>query len=169
MGENDLVDDIDLDNMSPEERSREILRSKFGLRSYEERMADLGDYRALADADAKRIKRDRLRDYESLWPEDRDLLGALPPNVVRGIDAFLKFGLTVTTLAFVTAGIIITIEAGYKATGNTLPYGMETFVVDVVEPNFTPGLGVLLTFSIGLGLFSVSLGGSASSTYREDR
>ena len=163
------VDAVDLEGMSPEERSRTILRSKFGLKSYEEQQADRGDYRALMDAESKREKRDRLRNYESLWPEDKDLLGVLPPNVIRGIDAILKFGLATSTLLFVVAGIFISIEAGSKATGNPLPGGLEAFVVDVVEPNFTPGLGVLLAFSVSLGLFSVSLGGSASSTYREDR
>ena len=72
-------------------------------------------------------------------------------------------------MAFIAAGIFITIEAGSKATGSPLPEGLETFVVNVVEPNFTPGLGLLLAFSVTLGLFSVALGGSASSTYREDR
>jgi hypothetical protein len=163
------ADAVDLEGMSPEERSRTILRSKFGLKSYEEQQADRGDYRALMDVESKRDKRDRLRNYESLWPEDKDLLGVLPPNVIRGIDAILKFGLATSTLLFVIAGIFITIEAGSKATGSPLPGGLEAFVVDVVEPNFTPGLGVLLAFSVSLGLFSVSLGGSASSTYREDR
>ena len=163
------VDAGDIEGMSPEERSRAILRSKFGLKSYEEQQADLGDYRALVDAESKRDKRDRLRNYESLWPEDKDILGVLPPNVIRGIDAILKFGLATSTLLFLIAGIFITIEAGSKATGNPLPDGLEAFVVGDVEPNFTPGLGVLLAFSVSLGLFSVSLGGSASSTYREDR
>lgn len=71
-------------------RSRTILRSKFGLKTYEEQQTDLGDYRALMDAKSKRDERDRLRYHESLWPEDKDLLGVLPPNVIRGIDAILN-------------------------------------------------------------------------------
>ena len=88
--------------------------------------------------------------------------------MVRGIDTFLKTGLGLTTLAFITAGILITMEAGSKATGKELPGGLEDFVVNVVEPNFTPGLGVLLLFSVSLGLFTVALGGSAASSYREE-
>lgn len=153
--------------VSPDERSRTILRSKFGLKSYEEQQADLGDYRALANAENKAKTRNKLRNIESLWPEDRDLLGILPPSVIRGIDTILKLGLGISTVLFVIAGIFITIEAGSKATGSPLPDGLEGWIVNVVEPNFTPGLGILLAFSVSLGIFSVSLGGSASSTYRE--
>ena len=152
---------------SPDERSRSILRSKFGLKSYEEQQADLGDYRALANAENKVKTRNKLRNIESLWPEDRDLLAVLPPSVIRGIDTILKFGLGLSTVLFILAGICITIEAGSKATGYPLPDGLEIWIVNVVEPNFTPGLGILLAFSVSLGIFSVSLGGSASSTYRE--
>ena len=161
--------DLNLDpNLSEEERSQEILRQKFGLKSYEEQQADLGDYKAVIDAEKKKVQRDKLRNIEALWPEDKDFFAVLPPGLVKGIDTFLKLGLGLSTVAFILAGVFITIEAGSKATGSELPGGLEEFVVNVVEPNFTPGLGVLLAFSISLGLFSVGLGGSASSTYRED-
>jgi hypothetical protein len=129
----------------------------------------LGDYRALANAENKAKTRNKLRNIESLWPEDRDLLAVLPPSVIRGIDTILKLGLGISTVLFVVAGIFITIEAGSKATGSPLPDGLEGWIVNVVEPNFTPGLGILLAFSVSLGIFSVSLGGSASSTYREKK
>ena len=170
LGTTSLDDDDDSSRsmgMSPDERSRSILRSKFGLKSYEEQQADLGDYRALANAENKVKTRNKLRNIESLWPEDRDLLAVLPPSVIRGIDTILKFGLGLSTVLFILAGICITIEAGSKATGYPLPDGLEIWIVNVVEPNFTPGLGILLAFSVSLGIFSVSLGGSASSTYRE--
>ena len=160
---------MDLEGLSPEEKSRAILRSRFGLKSYEEQQADLGDYRAIADAERKRDRRDKLRNVEALWPEDRDLLAVLPSPVIGGVDTFLKLGLGVCTVLFIVAGIFITIEAGSKALERPLPDGLEAWIVQVVEPNFTPGLGVLLAFSVSLGLFSVGLGGSASSTYREDR
>ena len=71
--------------------------------------------------------------------------------------------------AAAAAAAAIMIEAGSKALERPLSDGLKEWVVWVVEPNFTPGLGVLLAFSVSLGLFSVGLGGSASSTYREDR
>jgi hypothetical protein len=161
-------DNLNIDpNLSDEARSKAILRQKFGLKSYEEQQADLGDYRAIQEAASKEAQRDKLRNIEKLWPEDKDFVAVLPPSVVRGIDTFLKTGLGLTTVAFITAGILITMEAGSKATGSELPAGLEEFVVNVVEPNFTPGLGVLLGFSVCLGLFTVSLGGSAASSYRE--
>ena len=169
-GTTSINDDDDSSSLvSPDERSRTILRSKFGLKSYEEQQADLGDYRALANAENKAKTRNKLRNIESLWPEDRDLLAVLPPSVIRGIDTILKLGLGISTVLFVVAGIFITIEAGSKATGSPLPDGLEGWIVNVVEPNFTPGLGILLAFSVSLGIFSVSLGGSASSTYREKK
>lgn len=145
------------------------MRQKFGLKSYEEQQADLGDYRALLQSEQKKERRSKLRNLDQIWPEDKDLLSVLPPSLIKGIDTFLKVGLGISTLAFIAAGIFITIEAGSKATGSSLPEGLEYWVENVVEPNFTPGLGVLLAFSVSLGLFSVALGGSASSTYREDR
>ena len=63
---------------------------------------------------------------------------------------------------------MITVEAFSKSTGSELPGGLEEWIVTVVEPNFTPGLGVLLAFSISLGLFSAAQMGSAGSTYRDD-
>ena len=160
---------VDLDpNMSEEERSRAILRQRFGLKSYEEQQADAGDYRALIDAEEKAKTRDKLRNIESLWPEDKDFFAVLPPGIVRGIDTFLKAGLGVTTTLFLLSGVFITLEAGSKATGYELPAGLEDFTVNVIEPNFTPGLGVLLAFSVSLGVFTIGLGSTASSSYRED-
>lgn len=160
---------LDLDpNLSPEEKSQAILRQKFGLKSYEEQQADLGDYRLILDAEKKKEKRDKLRNIDKLWPEDKDFVALLPPGVIKGIDTFLKLGLGLCTVLFLLAGVFITIEAGSKATANPLPIGLETFIVNIVEPNFTPGLLVLLGFSVSLGLFSIGLGGSASSTYREN-
>ena len=165
----DSSDSLDIDpNLSDEARSKAILRQKFGLKSFEEQQADLGDYRAIQEAEAKAAQRDKLRSIEKLWPENKDFVSMLPPSVVRGIDTFLKTGLGLTTGAFITAGIFITIEAGSKATGYELPAGLDEFVTNVVEPNFTPGLGVLLGFSILLGVFTISLGGSAASSYREE-
>jgi len=162
-------DNLDIDpNLSDEARSKAILRQKFGLKSYEEQQAELGDYRAIQEAASKEAQRDTLRNIEKLWPEEKDFFAVLPPSVVRGIDTFLKTGLGLTTVAFITSGILITMEAGSKATGSELPAGLEEFVVNVVEPNFTPGLGVLLGFSVCLGLFTVALGGSAASSYREE-
>ncbi|KAL7486009.1 hypothetical protein ACHAW6_011625 [Cyclotella cf. meneghiniana] len=160
---------IDLDpSLSPEQRSQAILRQKFGLKSFEEQRAMEGDARALVEAEAKRSKREKLRNLDKIWPEDKDLFEVLPPELLRGIDTSLKVGLGVCTTLFIVAGVLITIEAGSKATGYELPDGLEDWVVSVVEPNFTPLLGVLLGFSVGLGLFSAGQLGSRGSVYRED-
>ena len=154
--------------LSPEERSKSILREKFGLKSYEEQRAAEGDVRAMVDQQAKEARRDKLRNIEKLWPEDKDVFEVLPPELLRGVDSVLKVGLGVCTVAFLLAGVFITIEAGSKATGNALPSGLDEWIVTVVEPNFTPLLGVLLGFSVSLGLFSAGQLGSKGSVYRED-
>lgn len=92
----------------------------------------------------------------------------LPPSLIKGVDTVLKVGLGLCTLLFLLAGVFITIEAGSKSTGYALNEELDGFIVNVVEPNFTPLLGVLLAFSISLGLFSVGVGGSKGSVYRED-
>jgi hypothetical protein len=127
-----------------------------------------GDERALVAQKAKEAQRDKVRNIEKLWPEDKDVFEVLPPELLRGVDTALKVGLGVCTLAFLVAGVFITIEAGSKATGNALPSGLDDFIVNVVEPNFTPLLGVLLGFSVSLGLFSAGQLGSKSSVYREE-
>ena len=160
--------EINLDpNLSPEERSQAILREKFGLKSYEEQQADLGDYKLLLDAEKKKEKRTALRNLDKVWPEDKDFVQILPPSLIKGIDTALKVGLGISTVAFILAGILITWEAGSKATGKPMPGELQTFIVDVIQPNFTPGLGVLLAFSVTLGVFSIGIGSSASSTYKE--
>jgi len=160
--------ELNLEGLSPEERSQTILKEKFGLKSYEEQQADLGDYRALNDAEDKKKKRTILRNLDTAWPENKGFVDVLPPSLIKGIDSVLKLGLGVCTVLFVLAGVLITIEAGSKAGVYEIPIGLEEFVVNVIQPSFTPGLGVLLGFSITLGVFSIGIGSSASSTYRED-
>ena len=127
-----------------------------------------GDARLLAQSEAKSKRRDQLRNIEKLWPEDKDVFEVLPPSLLRGIDTALKTGLGICTVLFMVSGIFITIEAGSKATGKELPEGLDAWIVNVVEPNFTPLLGVLLGFSVSLGLFASGQLGSKGSVYRED-
>ena len=77
--------------------------------------------------------------------------------------------MAICTVTFVAAGLAITVEAGSKATDNPLPPAVDDFITNVIEPNFTPGLLVLLGFSVSLGAFAALQLGSSASTYREDR
>jgi hypothetical protein len=99
--------------------------------------------------------------------EDFDLIKILPDPLLIFIDRFLKVGVAVCTALFISAGIAITVEAGSKATNNPLPASIDDFITNVVEPNFTPGLLVLLGFSVSLGAFAALQLSSSSSTYRE--
>lgn len=153
---------IDLDpNLSTDERNKEILKQQFGLRSFEERQGDIKAAEKMAE------ERERMQKIKQMKDEDFDIFMVIPPPIVKAIDLFLKTGLAVSTVLFVLAGIGITAEAWAVATGNTLPENVDSFIVNVIEPNFTPGLFVLLAFSVSLGIFATAQLGSGSSTYKE--
>jgi ABC-type dipeptide/oligopeptide/nickel transport system permease component len=92
----------------------------------------------------------------------------LPAPVLRAIDGFLKVGVTIAGTAFVLSGIGITLEAWSKSTGNAIDPTLDAFIVGKVEPNFTAGLLILLSFSVSLGLFAAAQLGSAGAKYKED-
>lgn len=157
--------DIELDpSLPPEERAKQLLAQKYGLRTLEEQQRE-----------AKLLeKKQEMMNKQAAWKkateaEEFDIMAALPTPVLVGIDRFLKIGLAVTTVVFVLAGLGITAEAWQASSGNALPADIDNFIVNVVEPNFTLGLGVLLGFSISLGVFATAQLGSASSVYRQDK
>lgn len=157
--------DIELDpNLSPEERTKQLLAQKYGLRTLEEQQRE-----------AKLLeKKQELIRKQAAWKkaaeEDQiDLFSTLPAPLLVGIDRFLKIGLALTTVAFIVAGLGITAEAWQASSGNALPAEVDQFIVNVVEPNFTTGLFVLLGFSTSLGLFATAQMGSASSVYSEGK
>lgn len=153
---------FDIDpNLPIDQRNKEILKQKYGLRSYEERQ---GDVQAALKASENQK---RLQQIKKMKDEDFDIFMVLPPSLIRGIDAFLKVGLGLTTVLFVLAGLGITAEAWAVSTGNTLPENVDQFIVNIIEPNFTTGLLVLLGFSISLGIFAAAQLGSGSSMYKE--
>ena len=150
--------------LSPEERAKLILKEKYGLKSMEEQQAETKQRQAIEE------QRKKLNEWKKNAASDRfDIMTALPPSVLVGIDSFLKIGLGTTSVLFVLGGIGITVEAYSKATGKPLPVDVDQFLVNVVEPNFTPGLFVLLGFSVSLGLFAAAQLGSQGATYREDK
>lgn len=160
--------EIDPD-LPPEERAKQILRKQYGLRTAEETEEDF----AKSQRDAKRAKemtkqKKRLQQYRQMKDEDFDIFQILPAPLLVFIDGFLKVGTAVVTVLFILAGIGITVEAWAAATGNKLPEDVDTFIVNVIEPNFTPGLFVLLGFSVSLGLFASAQLGSGTSQYSED-
>lgn len=154
--------EIELDpNLSEDERNKEILKQKFGLKSFEEKQGDLKKAEKMAENKA------RMQQIKQMKDEEFDIMMIIPPPVVRAIDAFLKIGLAITTTLFILAGMGITAEAWSVATSNPLPEDVDAFIVNVIEPNFTPGLFVLLGFSVSLGVFATAQLGSGSSTYKE--
>ncbi len=153
---------LDLDpNLSTDERNKEILKQQFGLRSFEERQGDIKAAEKMAE------QREKMQKIKQMKDEDFDIFMVLPPPLVKAIDLFLKTGLAVSTVLFILAGVGITAEAWAVATGNALPENIDSFIVNTIEPNFTPGLFVLLAFSVSLGVFATAQLGSGSSIYKE--
>jgi hypothetical protein len=171
---------------SPEERTKAILRNQYGMKTSAEQEAS---------QQASRIIKDRMIQQKELAEKfrsqqqqlnDLDLNKMLSPSAISAIDKFLKLGLSISVLTFVTAGILITLEAGNAAMkleqtlhgtsgSNTLneagflPESWSVFITQAIQPSFTPGLFILLGFSIALGLFSTVQMGSASANYVEGR
>ncbi len=151
------------DSVPVEERTKSILREQYGLRTREEQQE------AERRQEQMKEQKKKLQEWKKLADEgqDFDLMRVLPEPILIAIDRFLKVGLAICTVLFVLAGVFITIEAYSKTTGNLLPEDLDNFIINLVEPNFTPGLLVLLGFSVSLGAFAAAQLSSASSNYRE--
>lgn len=157
--------DIKVDpNLPSEERTTQILREKYGLVSYEEEQGDMKIEQKKKEARERKKKMERLANLDD---ESVDVFTLLPKEFISAIDFVLKGGLTVSTIVFVLMGVAVTVEAWSKATGNELDADLDSFIVNTVEPNFTPMLLVLLGFSVSLGVFAAAQLGSSSSQYKE--
>lgn len=156
--------DASVISTDPEERAKQILREQYGLKSLEEQQLD---------AKQRTLRKEEQKKWAALkrkaeLNEDLDIFSMLPAPVLVGIDLFLKAGTAVCSVLFVLAGLFIAAEAWSKASGDALPENLDAFIVNIVEPNFTPGLLVLLSFSVSLGAFAALQLGSQGATYKED-
>jgi hypothetical protein len=151
------------ESLSPEERAKNLLRNKYGLKTIEEQQLDAKQLEERKERQRKWAEWKKKADDESF-----DVMTTLPAPLLIGVDRFLKAGVAVTGLLFITAGLGITLEAWSKTTGNELPTDLDSFIVNTVEPNFTTGLFVLLGFSVSLGIFAALQLGSSGATYKED-
>lgn len=147
-------------NIPVEERTKTLLRDQYGLRTLE-------DQKREEKLIEQKRKIQKLTE-EAKKDENFDIMAVLPAPLLIFIDRFLKIGAAISTLTFVIAGAGITLEAWATTTGNALPQNIDDFIVNTVEPNFTYGLVVLLSFSVSLGLFASAQLGSSGSKYSED-
>ena len=148
---------------SPEERAKQVLRDKYGMKTLEEQQLDAVQ---LARRKEEQKKWSELK-KKAVTGDDFDLIAILPVPVALGIDRFLKAGTFLCGMLFVASGILIAVEAWSKAFGDPLPPELDNFIVHTIEPNFTPGLLVLLSFSVSLGLFASLQLGSQGASYKE--
>jgi len=152
------------ESLPPEERTKQILREKYGLKTMAEQQMD---EKQLEIYQAKQKRQAELKRKIEL-DKDLDIMSMFPPAVLVGLDRFLKGGLVITGTLFILAGIGITFEAYSKVSEKPLPSNIDAFIVNIIEPNFTTGLLVLLGFSVSLGAFAAAQLASESSQYRED-
>jgi len=147
-----------------EERAKQVLREQYGLKTLQEQQTDAKKREEMAAARQQRQQWQKAAEQENI-----DIIALIPGSVQIFIDRFLKIGVGICTLLFVSSGIGITAEAWSKASGNPLPDDIDAFIVNTIEPNFTPGLLVLLGFSVSLGVFSALQLSSAGAQYKEDK
>jgi hypothetical protein len=151
-------------SMPPEERTKLILKQQYGLKTLEEQRLTEAQLELYKEKQKKQAAlKKKIANNEAL-----DIMNMLPPSVLVGIDRFLKAGLFTCGTLFILAGLFITAEAWSKASNQPLPENLDNFIVNIVEPNFTPGLLVLLGFSVSLGAFAALQLSSSSSQYKED-
>jgi hypothetical protein len=151
-------------NLSPQERTKLILKQQYGLKSLAEQQLD----EAQLEARQERRKKQEEWKKKASREQEFDLMTTLPAPVLLGIDRFLKAGVVICGTLFILAGLLITLEAWSKTSGQPLQDNLDNFIVGTIEPGFTPGLLVLLSFSVGLGVFAAAQLASAGATYKED-
>ena len=153
----------ELEDLPPEERTKQLLRQKYGMKTLEEQQANEKQMQQLK-AQQKRLA--ELKKKAEL-DQDIDIIAMIPAPVLKGLDTFLKAGVAISGSLFILAGFGITAEAWSKASGQALPEDIDNFIVNVVEPYFTPGLLVVLGFSVSLGVLAAASLGSEGAQYRQ--
>ena len=108
-------------SLPPEERAQKVLREQYGMRTMAEQKME----------DQIQANRRRLDELKKMADSDQDLdiMAMIPAPILKGIDTFLKLGVAVCTVIFVTAGFGIALEAWSITSGNPLPENIDNFIV----------------------------------------
>eukprot|EP00638_Chattonella_subsalsa_P004158 CAMPEP_0117755572 /NCGR_PEP_ID=MMETSP0947-20121206/13533_1 /TAXON_ID=44440 /ORGANISM="Chattonella subsalsa, Strain CCMP2191" /LENGTH=255 /DNA_ID=CAMNT_0005574935 /DNA_START=51 /DNA_END=818 /DNA_ORIENTATION=- len=125
-------------NLAPGSKQDEILESLLGPKKTGESEAQKA---GLVDRDGNPLK------------ERYYVVDFIPIPVQNAIEQSLIFGLGLFLLFFLAGGIGIGLSGFAIATGNPLPPAIESFIVDTLEPAFTPSLVVFFALSSFLGIF----------------
>lgn len=151
------------DSLPPEERTKLLLKEKYGMKTIAEQQL------SAKQLEARKEKQKQLAEWKKKAEvgEDIDIIAMIPGGVQIAIDRFLKTGLAICTILFIAAGGGITVEAWSKTSGSPLPDDVDSYIVNVIEPNFTTGLLVLLGFSVSLGAFATLQLSSGGAQYKE--
>ena len=152
------------DEVSAEDRAKTLLREKYGMKTLEEERLNA---KQLEQLNAQRKRMAELKSKADAG-EDIDLIALIPGPVIQAIYKVCQVGIAITGILFIGSGLGITLEAWSKTSGDPLPENVDSFIVNVVEPNFTTMLLVLLGFSISLGALAAAQLGSKSAQYTED-
>mmetsp|Transcript_11330 Transcript_11330/g.16712 ORF Transcript_11330/g.16712 Transcript_11330/m.16712 type:complete len:253 (-) Transcript_11330:75-833(-) len=124
-----------------------------------ESMAIIGDSKVIERDEAMKEKKDKdelLRFFPTGLKEEYKLIDFIPIPWQNNIELALIGGLSLGLIFIIAAGIGIGLEAFAVVQKTPLPENMDNIIVNVIEPAFTPALGVFLVFSIILGTFKVA-------------
>lgn len=158
------VEEKESTSIAPEDRAKMLLREKYGMKTLEEERLDQKQRQQL---EAQRQKFAELKARADA-DDDFDLMELIPGEVLNGIYTLLKSLVAIVGTTFLLSGFAITLEAWSKSTGSPLPDDIDTFIANVVEPNFTTQLLVLLSCSVSWGGLAALQLGSKSAQYREE-
>uniref|UniRef100_A0A7S0Z014 Uncharacterized protein n=1 Tax=Hemiselmis tepida TaxID=464990 RepID=A0A7S0Z014_9CRYP len=80
-----------------------------------------------------------------------DEVAAIPVEVLKSVETALLYGVLAVGALWVLAGLGTAYDAYMIATKQPVPAGLDDFLGKYIEPFLTPGLGVVLLFSVLLG------------------
>eukprot|EP00903_Cladosiphon_okamuranus_P012716 g11888.t1 len=92
----------------------------------------------------------------------------IPPETQLLMERVFIAGFALCLVFLVFCGCAIGVEAYFLSTQGKLPPDLDDFIVQKLEPLFTPSLGLTFLFSSCLGVLKLGQMGQESVVYRED-
>ncbi|CAM9658507.1 unnamed protein product [Ascophyllum nodosum] len=99
--------------------------------------------------------------------ENSSVLDVVPEETQILIERFLIGGFGLCLLVLIGCGIAIAAEAYFLSTEGKLPPDLDNFVVQTIQPSFTPSLVATFGFSSAWGLLKLGQMGQEGVVYKE--
>ncbi|CAN0098312.1 unnamed protein product [Pylaiella littoralis] len=105
---------------------------------------------------------------QSAAPKITSFFELIPPETQLVLERVFIAGFLGCLLFLVACGCAIGVEAYFLSTSGKLPPDLDQFIVQTMEPLFTPSLALTFLFSSCLGVLKLGQMGQESVVYRED-